>query len=813
MTEKLPPAPSRPPVPPEDLRWHCPPESLPFETTADLPANQTIIGQDRAMEALSLGLGMDSPGYNIFLAGFVGTGRATAIRHVLQKLDRAQTPPPDLCFVHDFSSPLTPRPLFLPAGKGRILRDGMSAAIHGLRRDIPHALESEACRAELKRIVEKYQAGQQQTLREFQGSVEAEGFALIQVQMGTATNPDIAPVVDGEPRSFADLEERVEKGQMDAARVKELREKREALAGGLRTMVQTLMRGDREMNARVAEQRARSIRPIVTAQMDALHEDHEGNAGVLGHLDDVEAHIIAHLDSFARPEEGEGAPRPDRRDETATRYAVNLLVDPHDTDAAPVVMEHSPTARHLFGMLERGPEGELDGAPSHLHIRPGALHRAHGGYLVIHATDLFQEPGSVWNALKRTLRTSELEIHVSDASDLTAPPGLKPQAVPIRVKVVLIGDAHLYHGLYALDEDFKKVFKIRADFDTEMTNTTDHVRHYGEFVQRLVADEGIPPFDRAGLAAVAEYGARLAGRKDRLSTRFHLIADLVREAAHFARSAGKDLVTVDHVSRAMSAKDYRNNLSEEKMVELIQEGSIFIDMADTKVGQVNGLAVYESGEHAFGVPARITATVALGSAGIINIEREAELSGHTHDKGVQILSGFLRARYAQDKPMSLSASICFEQSYHGVDGDSASSTELFALMSALSGIPIRQEIAITGSVNQRGEIQPIGGVNEKIEGFFHICKGAGLTGTQGVLIPASNVADLMLAQEVVQAVRDGLFHVHAVSNIDEGIELLTGVAAGERSGKRRYPAHTVNGKVDDRLRRLALQLREFGGHS
>jgi lon-related putative ATP-dependent protease len=419
----------------------------------------------------------------------------------------------------------------------------------------------------------------------------------------------------------------------------------------------------------------------------------------------------------------------------------------------------------------------------------------------------------VWNALKRTLRTSELEIHVSDASDLTAPPGLKPQAVPIRVKVVLIGDAHLYHGLYALDEDFKKVFKIRADFDTEMTNTTDHVRHYGEFVQRLVADEGIPPFDRAGLAAVAEYGARLAGRKDRLSTRFHLIADLVREAAHFARSAGKDLVTVDHVSRAMSAKDYRNNLSEEKMVELIQEGSIFIDMADTKVGQVNGLAVYESGEHAFGVPARITATVALGSAGIINIEREAELSGHTHDKGVQILSGFLRARYAQDKPMSLSASICFEQSYHGVDGDSASSTELFALMSALSGIPIRQEIAITGSVNQRGEIQPIGGVNEKIEGFFHICKGAGLTGTQGVLIPASNVADLMLAQEVVQAVRDGLFHVHAVSNIDEGIELLTGVAAGERSGKRRYPAHTVNGKVDDRLRRLALQLREFGGHS
>jgi lon-related putative ATP-dependent protease len=385
--------------------------------------------------------------------------------------------------------------------------------------------------------------------------------------------------------------------------------------------------------------------------------------------------------------------------------------------------------------------------------------------------------------------------------------------VAIDVKVVLIGDAHLYSLLYSYDEEFKKIFKVRADFDTEMANERENVIRYGSFVQRLVADEGVLPFDRTGLAEIAEYGARLTGRRNKLSTRFNMIADLVREASFFASRDGAARVSGEHLRKALEEKIYRNNLAEEKMQELIEEGSIFIDVDGHKVGAVNGLAVYESGDHAFGLPSKITATVSVGNAGIINIEREADLSGKTHDKGVQILSGYLRSKFAQDQPLTLSASICFEQSYTGVDGDSASSTEVYALLSALSEIPLRQDLAVTGSVNQKGEIQPIGGVNEKIEGFFDICRSKGLTGRQGVIIPRSNVEDLMLDRRVLEAVRGGEFHIYSVDTIDEGIEILTGVAAGTKDGGRSYPRLTVNGRVSARLKKLANQMREYGGQN
>jgi ATP-dependent Lon protease len=463
----------------------------------------------------------------------------------------------------------------------------------------------------------------------------------------------------------------------------------------------------------------------------------------------------------------------------------------------------------LFGIVERSWSKDGEDLVDHMDIRSGALHQANGGYLILNGTDLFSEPGNVWNTLKRTLRTGYLEIPPVTTSVL-GPPAMKPERMPNSVKVVLIGDSNLYTALYHYDEDFKKIFKVRADFDTEMVNVDENLQLYGAFIQRLVEEEKIHPFDRSGMTEIVEYGSRLAGRQDRLSTRFNMIADLAREASYFATKEGHTTVGDRHVSQAIEERDYRNNLTQEKMLEMIEDGTIFIDVVGSKVGEVNGLAVYESGEHAFGLPSKITATVSMGNAGIINIEREAELSGRTHDKGVQILAGYLRAKYAQDKPLALSASICFEQSYHGVDGDSASSTEVYAILSALAEIPIRQDLAVTGSVSQIGLIQPIGGVNEKIEGFFDVCRTRGLTGTQGVLIPKANLIDLTLQERIADAVRAGTFHIYAVETIDEGIEVLTGVAAGQKAGSRAFPRNTVNGRVDLRLKQLAKQMRDYG---
>ncbi|MGH2571592.1 MAG: Lon protease family protein, partial [bacterium] len=492
-------------------------------------------------------------------------------------------------------------------------------------------------------------------------------------------------------------------------------------------------------------------------------------------------------------------------------YRVNLVVDNRRSKGAPVLLEDVASSEHLFGLLERTLARDGEERPSHMSIKGGRLHQANGGYLILNTSDLLSEPVDVWNRLKRVLRTGKLEIPTMPEGSVLGPSSLKPEPVPISVKVVLIGDHHQYSVLHAYEDDFQKIFKIRADFDTEMPNEVDNIVQYGAFLQRLVEEEGTLPFEAGALGVTAEYGSRLAGRKDRLSTRFNLIADLAREASYFARQAGCKTVAAAHVSQALDERERRENLAEEKMREEIAKGSIFIDVDGKKVGTLNSLAVYESGDYAFGLPSRITATVSLGNAGIINIEREAELSGRTHDKGVQILSGYLRSKYAQERPLTLSASLCFEQSYTGVDGDSASSSELFALLSAIAEIAVRQDVAVTGSVNQYGEIQPIGGVNEKIEGFFAVCETKGLTGSQGVVIPAANVPDLMLRPRVVDAVREGRFHVWPIDTTDRGLEILTGIAAGERQGGRTFPRDSMNGRIDQRLKRLANLMRDYTG--
>ena len=800
-------------LPPEKLRWTCDPESLGYRTTSELEPVEGIIGQDRAMKAITLGLEMNSPGYNVFVSGFVGTGRNTAIRRVLEKLDGGESAPDDLLFVHNFDDEDRPKAIFVPAGKGSLLVQRMKRLVTRLEKDVPKVLESDVFIKRYRAIQERFESRQQKMLLEFQEEVRKEGFDVVQVQKGPIAGPEVAPVVDGEPKFLSDLEDAAEAGEFDQEKLKALAEKQKELTERLQDVIRAAVRVDADMNARFEDLMVEVVRPIVTACFWQAREGFGEIPTVIEYLRGAEKHALANLDRFREVEESEeeGATHPTEDD--LDEFKVNLVVDNRTTTGSPIVMENSPTVSSLFGVIQRA-WGQNGREPvSHMNIKGGSLVEANGGYLVLNAADLFNEPPVVWNNLKRTLRTGRLEFPSADTSTVLGPPALKPEPVDLSLKVVLIGESHLYSFLYSYDEDFRTIFKVRADFDTEMENVPENVKLFGRFLQRLTADEKSLPFEATGVAHVVEHASRLAGRQDKLSTRFNLIADLARESSYFASRNGSETINAEHVQRAIEAKDDRNSLAQEKMEEMITDDSIFIDVEGTRVGELNGLAVYESGEHAFGIPSKITATVSMGNAGIINIEREAELSGRTHDKGVQILSGYLRSKFAQEKPLTLSASICFEQSYSGVDGDSASSTEIYAILSALSGLPLRQDIAVTGSMNQAGEIQAIGGTNEKIEGFFNICRAKGLTGTQGVIIPRANLTDLMLNRDVKKAVEDGRFHVYAIESIDEGLEILTGVAAGKRVGKRRFPMGTVNGRVDSRLRKLANQMRDYGGQS
>jgi ATP-dependent Lon protease len=531
------------------------------------------------------------------------------------------------------------------------------------------------------------------------------------------------------------------------------------------------------------------------------------------YLGEVQEDILTNLGRFREKEE---APPPipglvlPQTVDSFSEYQVNVLVDNSETKGAPIIVETTPNYRNLFGTIERVVERSGIWKTDFLHIKAGSFLRANGGYLIFNALDALTEPW-VWPALKRTLKNQVIEIQTYDPFYFFSTSALKPEPIECQTKVILIGDAQIYHLLYSLDDDFKKIFKIKADFDSVMNKDDDKIQQYASFIRKICDEDKLRPFDKTGIAAVVEHGVRITGRQKKLSTRFHLVADLLREANYWAAKDGSDVVAEKHVDQAIDRRNYRVNLIEEKIQEMIDDGTILIDSDGAVVGQVNGLSVYNLGDYMFGKPSRITAKTSLGKAGIINIEREAEMSGPIHNKGVYILTGYLRGKYAQDKPITMSASLCFEQSYSGVEGDSASSTEIYALLSSISGLPLRQDIAVTGSVNQKGEVQPIGGVNEKIEGFFDVCRAKGLTGKQGVMIPHLNVDDLMLRKDVVQAVREGKFRIFPVKTIDQGIEILTGMEAGEMLENGHFKEGTVNDQVDKKLRELGTKIKEFEG--
>ncbi len=800
-------------VPVEKLRWRCDPNSFPMETTEAIEPCQEIIGQERALEAIRVGLEIQSIGYNIFVTGLAGTGRFTTIKAVFEEMDVKGKIPNDLCYVNNFKNPDMPHMLSLPAGQGNGFKKEMETLIETLKKKVPLMFENENYLNKKKELVEGFRNRQAEMFREFEKKVNKEGFALVQIQMGPYSRPGIFPMVEGNPVNIEQLETMVEENKFSREELERIKGKQAEMVNALEDIFKETRKSEKEIKDELSALDTEMISPAVKDSISDIKErfDYEK---IHHYLDEVQEDILANFHRFKEKEESPPSPIPGlvlpQPADTFAEYQVNVLVDNSETKGAPIIVEMTPNYRNLFGTIERVVDRSGVWKTDFTHIKAGSFLRANGGYLIFNALDGLMEPG-VWPALKRTLKNQVMEFQTYDPFYFFATTALKPEPFECNTKVIMIGDTHLYHLLFNLDDDFKKIFKIKADFDSVTGKDEDKVRQYASFIRKVCDEEKLRPFDRTGVAAVVEHGVRIAGRQKKLSTRFHLIADLLREANYWAGKDGSPVVKEAHVDKAIEKRAYRLNLVEEKIQEMIDDGTILIDSDGMVAGQVNGLSVYNLGDYAFGKPSRITVKTSLGKAGIINIEREVEMSGPIHNKGVYILSGYLRDRYAQDKPITMSASICFEQSYSGVEGDSASSTELYGLLSSLSGLPLRQDIAVTGSVNQNGEVQPIGGVNEKTEGFFEVCKAKGLTGKQGVMIPHLNIDDLMLRKDVVQAVQEGKFHVYPVKTIDQGIAILTGVEAGERLEDGRFKEGTVNDLVDRKLEELGKKIKEYEG--
>jgi len=800
-------------VPVEKLRWRCPPESFPFKDTSAIPACTVIIGQERALKAIRLGLEMDSLGYNIFIVGLVGTGRNTTIKCLLEEIDKAGKIPDDLCYVNNFKDPDQPRCICLPAGEGKAFKKDMDAFIESLKKNIPLIFEGEEYQKQRRELVEKHRDREKGMVKEFEARAKKEGFAVVQVQVGPFTRPDVAPMVAGNAMPLDQLENLVDQGQFPKENFEKLKTQYSQLSAEMEQVLKETRKVEKVIQEEMTALDKAAILHLVEGAIGDIREKYK-QTKMNTYLDEVRDSILENPSRFQPKAETPQVPIPGLSlppsVDTFSEFQVNVLVDNSETKGAPVIIESSPTYRNLFGTIERSWGMGGIGKTDFTKIKSGSFLRANGGYLVLNSLDVLMEPG-VWIALKRTLRNRSMEMQSFDPFYLFASSALKPEPVDIRVKVVMIGDAYIYETLYAADEDFKKIFKIKADFDTVMERKEETQMQYASFIRKICHDEKLLPFDRSGVAAVIEHGVRLAGRQKKLSTEFHRITDILREASYWAKKDKSEIVAEKHVDQAVTEKIYRKKMIEDKIQEMIEDGIIMIESDGAAVGQVNGLSVYDMGEYAFGKPSRITVKTSMGKAGIINIEREAELSGRTHNKGVLILGGYLRGKYAQDKPLTLTASLAFEQSYSGIDGDSASSTEVYAILSSLSNLPLRQDIAVTGSVNQNGEIQPIGGVNQKIEGFFDVCRSRGLTGKQGVMIPHQNVGDLMLRKDVVEEVAAGKFHIYPVRTIDQGAEILTGVPAGERTQKGGYAAGTINYLVDQKLLEMAQKMKAFAG--
>jgi len=764
-----------------------------------------IIGQPRALEALSMGVAIRARGYNLFVTGAPGTGRRTAVKKVLDGWRPEGLALRDLAYVYDFRAPLAPRSLSFPAGRGREFKHGVHDLVERVKKLVAMQADSGEYKKRTEELVAAWEAQENERLAGLEAQLAADGFRIVQVEGEDGqTGTDILPVRDGEAVPFEDLQEKAAAGGIPEAEFASLRERYLGHMDRMRLLFVDLKRGRGELERRLQDFRRESLEPLVRSEAEALAVLYPEES-IASWLSELVRDALNHLYLF---EAGESPAGPERRRRSPlTRYGVNVLTDNAGVSAPPVVFEAHPGYASIFGSIEQAADGQGGDRGAYLRIRAGSLLRASGGFLVMQAEDLVQDEES-WSALKRVLRTGRLEIQ-PHAGPFGPPPAIKPEAIEVDVKVILIGGESVYDVLYQADPDFEKLFKLCAEFDSAMPKTDEAVREYVSFVRKITREEGLREPTPDGIAAVVEYGVRLSEYRGRLSTRFSKIADLIRESDYRAGRSGRDRIDADAVDAAERARSWLADLPEEKLAEMIVSGEIILKVQGSCVGRVNGLAVHDRGYYAFGLPAVISAQVSPGESGVINIEGESGLSGEIYDKAVLIVEGFLRSRYAKRFPLAVSASICFEQSYSAVEGDSASSTAVYALLSAIAGVPLRQDIAVTGSMNQMGQIQPVGGVAEKVEGFYQICKRAGFTGTQGVMVPRQNIANLTLSREVLRAVKAGTFSLWAVSSIDEGIEVLTGLEPGDARPDGSFPEGCFNALVARELYSMAETIKEY----
>ncbi len=799
---------------PDQLRWRCKPDIFDFETTADIKGKSEIIGQEKALKAMETGLSIGSPGFNVYVAGLSGTGKMTTVKFILEKLKVTNNKLKDKCYIHNFKIPDMPCVIELAVGKGKQFKKDMDSLIAQLRSDIPKVFESESYQESREEIVSKARSKEEEIFTPFQEKLQQEGLTLIQMKTGALSKAGLAPVVDGKPVPVEDYLNMVNTGQIKDVDIDEFKDKYMQYEKELQEKMKAAALVEREIRSELEKLDRDYALFVVDGLIEALKSKYE-NEKVSAHLSQVKESVLNDVERFRRgPIEYTPVPGMPtiRVEDQFLEYEVNVIVDNSETKGVPIIIENSPTFHNLFGTIETSLSRTGEPETNHMRIKAGSILRADGGYLVFNAMDALTEP-YVWKTLKRTLISKVVEIPSSGIFPFMAMSGMKPEPVDIDLKVVIVGDYYLYRLLYALDEDFRKVFKIKSDFVPDMEKSSKHIRDYVDFTNGLCNRENLLHLDPAGIAALVEFGVEESGRQSKMTTRFSEVADVVREASYLAQKRKAKCISAKEVEQAIRDRTERVNQVELLIKEFIDDGRIHIETWGSRVGQINGLAIYDTGDHVFGKPVRITAETSMGRAGIVSIERESKMSGSTHDKGMLIMSGYIRSKYAQDKPLTLSASICFEQSYTSVDGDSASTSELYALISSLAGVPIKQNLAVTGSVDQKGNVQPIGGVNEKIDGFYKVCKTKGLKGDEGVLIPKANIGDLMLSKEIVEAVRKGRFHIYAVSSVDEGLELLTGMKCGKRTKAGKYPKGSLNRLVVDRLDTLAKGLKEFAGNS
>ncbi|MCB9418321.1 MAG: AAA family ATPase [Ardenticatenaceae bacterium] len=789
-------------LPAKALYHYCNPEQFTFTTTADLDDLTEIIGQPRALEAIRLGIGIQHEGFNLFVQGPNGVGKHTAVLQYLQQKAVNEPIPDDWCYVHNFEHPHKPQTLRLPAGSAVALQSDMQQLVKGLSTVIPSAFASSEYEAQKKAIETEIKAQHDEALNELKKQARGYDIALIQTPTGFA----FAPLKDGEvmnPEEFMRFS--TEKQQAVEDHIKILQEELQAIMRMIPHWQREHTKRVRQLNEEIAEF---AIAPL----FHELHQKYESLDNVLAYLTTVQKDVIEHVDDFIDAEEDTpsntlGITSTKPAQPSFGRYQINIFIDHSRSQGAPVVYEDQPSYNNLIGRIEHISQmGTL--LTDFTLIKPGAMHRANGGYLMLEARKVLMQPYA-WEGLKHALRARQVRIEsLGQMVSIISTVSLEPEPIPLDVKVVLIGERQLYYLLYEFDPDFSELFKVTADFEDQMPRDDANNLIYARLIATLARKEKLLHFDRYAVAKVIEFSARLSGAADKLSTHMQSISDLLRESSFWAEDAGRSSIQAADVLQAREAQTYRVSRVRDRLQETILRQTVLIDTDGGVVGQINGLAVYGMGHFTFGRPNRITANICLGKGEVIDIERQVELGGPIHSKGVMILSGFLGARFARERPLSLSASLVFEQSYGGVDGDSASSAELYALLSALADLPIKQSLAVTGSVNQHGRVQAIGGVNEKIEGFFDLCQARGLTGEQGVLIPSANVKHLMLREDVVTAVSQNQFHIYPIDHIDQGIEILTGVPAGQPNGTGKYEEGSVNGRVEARLTQMAEAQRE-----